>query len=99
MCTLIERTVIELKAKNANVSTLKFLRTLALKGQVDRKQKVLPKEVLLFTGTLNYLAASINQIAKKLNGNDELNPVKRAQLNYPCLQVKQLAKDMKNYLK
>jgi hypothetical protein len=99
MCTLIERTLIERKAKNANVSTSEFLRTLALKGQVDRKQKVLPKEILLFTGTLNHLAANMNQVARKRNGNDELNSLERAQLNYTSEQVKQLAEDIKNYLK
>ena len=77
----------------------KFLRTLALKGQIDRKQKALPKEILLFTGTLNHLAANMNQVAKKRNSNEELNPLERAQLNYTCEQVKQLAKDIKNYLK
>ena len=81
-CTLVERTIIEFKAKNGNVSTSEFLRTLALKGQVDRKQKVLPKEVLLLTATLNHLAANLNQVAKKRNSFDELNALERAELQY-----------------
>jgi peptidoglycan hydrolase CwlO-like protein len=99
MCTLVERTVIEYKAKNANVSTSEFLRTIALKGQVDRKQKVLPMEVLQFTATLNHLAANLNQVAKKRNSFDELNALERAELQYLSGQVKQLAKDIKDYLK
>jgi hypothetical protein len=39
MCTLIERTIIEHKAKSVNLSVSEFLRTLALKGQVDCRKK------------------------------------------------------------
>src|SRR5664280_124167 len=81
MCTLIERTIIEHKAKTSGMSTSEFLRTLAFKGQVDRKIKTLPKEVLLFTATLNHLAANMNQVAKKRNGADELNAIERAGLS------------------
>lgn len=41
----------------------------------------------------------MNQVAEKPNGNDELTPLGRAELNYICRQVKQLVKDVKNYLK
>ena len=99
MCTLFERKQIEYKAKIANVSISEFLRDLALKGQVDRKNKVLPKEVLLFTATLNHMAANLNQVAKKRNSLDELNAIERAELQQLSLQVKELAKDIKNYLK
>ena len=98
MCTLVERKIIEHKAKSFCMSISDFLRTLALKGQVDRKIKVLPKEILLFTATLNHLAANINQVAKKRNGMDELNAIERAELNHLSEQIKQLAKDIKNYL-
>ena len=82
MCTLVERTIIEHKAKQANLSISEFLRTLALKGQVDSKQKALPKEVLMLTATLNHVIANMNQIAKKRNGLDELNPLERAGLQH-----------------
>jgi hypothetical protein len=98
MCTLLERKVIEHKAKASNMSTSEFLRTLALEGQVDRKIKVLPKEVLLFTATLNHLAANMNQVAKKRNNGEELNAIERAGLNVTGEQIKQLAKDIKKYL-
>jgi hypothetical protein len=65
MCTTIERFIIANKAKSVNLTISEFLRMLALKGQVDRKIKTLPKEVLLFKAVLNHLAANINQIAKK----------------------------------
>ena len=79
MCTHAERKIIEDKAKAASISNSEFLRTLGLKGQVDRKIKVLPREILLFTATLNHLAANINQVAKKRNSLDVVIPRKGAQ--------------------
>jgi len=98
MCTQAERKIIEDKAKAASISNSEFLRSLGLKGQVDSKIKVFPKEILLFTATLNHLAANINQVAKKRNSFDELNAIERAELNQLSVQIKQLAKDIKNYL-
>lgn len=99
MCTSDERKIIEDKAKLGNVSISQFLRELALKGQVDRKLKVLPKEVLLLTATLNHLAANMNQIAKKRNQNDDLNAVERAGLIVLSNEIKKLAEDIKYFLK
>jgi hypothetical protein len=98
MCTADERKQIEAKAKACNVSVSEFLRTIALQGQIDRKTKVLPKEVLFFTAILNHLAANINQIAKKRNQNDELNAIERANLDILSTQIKELATEIKNYL-
>ena len=98
MCTPDERKIIEEKAKDFGISNSEFLRSLGLKGQVDRKIKVLPKEILLFTATLNHLAANMNQVAKKRNGFDELNALERAELNHLSEQIKRLAKDIKTYL-
>ena len=62
------------------------------------KEKLLTKEILLFTATLNHLAANMNQVAKKRNSLDELNAIERAELNQLSGQIKQLAKDIKSYL-
>jgi hypothetical protein len=99
MCTKTERKVIEDKAKLGNVSISQFLRELALRGQVDRKIKVIPKEVLLFSATLNHLAANMNQVAKKRNQNDELNAIERAGLMVMSTEIKKLAEEVKNFLK
>ena len=98
MCTLTEGKVIESKAKMINVSVSVFLRTLALQGQVDSKIKELPKDVLLFTATLNHLAANMNQVAKKRNQHDELNAIERAALIVLSTEVKKLAAAIKNYI-
>ena len=70
-----------------------------LKGQAIRQNKVLPKEILLFTATLNHLAANINQIAKQGNTYDQLTAVERIELQALSIQIKQHAIDIKNYLK
>ena len=98
-CTLIEKTVIRQKAKVVGLSMSEFLREAGLKGQNVRQIKVIPKEVLQFTGTLNHLAANINQIAKKRNRLDELNALERAYLKELSEGVKQLAMDIKNIIR
>jgi len=72
---------------------------MGLTGKIDRTDRVLPKEVLLLTGTLNHLAANMNQVAYKRNRQDELNAVERATLQHDAAAVRQLAKDIKAYLK
>jgi hypothetical protein len=71
---------------------------MGLTGKIDKSEKVLPKEVLQMTGTLNHLAANMNQIAYKRNRQDELNPIERAALLHDAAAVRQLAKDIKSYL-
>ncbi len=98
-CTLLERKVIEVRAKSVLLTVSEYLRNLGLGCKIDRQQKVLPKQVLAFTGTMNHMAANLNQIAKKRNGIEELNALERAELQYFSGQFKQLAQDIKNYLK
>ncbi|RKD12372.1 mobilization protein [Pelobium manganitolerans] len=98
-CTHYEKKAIESKAKAVHLSTSEYLRDLGLKGKVDLKNRSLGKEILSMTGTLNHLAANLNQIAKKRNSLDELNPLERARLNVQSIEVKQLAILIKEKLK
>lgn len=98
-CSIIEKKVIELKAKNSGLTVSEFLRELGLTGKIDMRKIALSKEILQFIGTLHHLAANMNQVAKKRNQNDELNAIERARLQQDCLVVKQLASDIKNCLK
>ncbi len=98
-CTLLERKAIEYKAGCSGLTNSEYLRQMGLSGKVDRQEKTLPKEVLLLTGTLNHTAANLNQIAKKRNSMDELNAIERAELNQLSRQCKELAGEIKNYLK
>ena len=97
-CSLIERKVIEYNARISNVSVSEYLRKLGLSGKIDMKIKALSNEVLKFKGTLNHIAANLNQIARKRNMNDELNALERAGLEQLSRDVKQLAIDIKNFL-
>src|SRR5688500_3296096 len=87
-CTADERKIIEDNAASASVTVSEYLRQLALTGKIDIPKKVLPKEILLLTGTLNHLAANLNQVAKKRNSFDELNALERAELQYLSGQFK-----------
>lgn len=97
-CSLIERKVIENKASLSNTSVSEYLRKLGLSGKIDMKIKTLSKDILQFKGTLNHLAANLNQVAKKRNVNDELNALERAGLDQLSREIKQLAIDLKNSL-
>lgn len=97
-CSLLERKVIEYKARENNLSVSEYLRKLGLSGKVDMKMKTLSKDILQFKGTLNHLAANLNQVAKKRNMNDELNPLERASLEYQSKEIKQLVNDIQKFL-
>jgi hypothetical protein len=97
-CNLIERRAIEAKAKAVNLSVSEYLRKMGLAGKIDSSKAALPKEVLQFTGTLNHLAANMNQVAYKRNRGDELNAIERARLQQEATAIRQLAKDIKTYL-
>src|ERR1700712_2588074 len=90
-CSLIEKIMLKQKAKAIGVPLSEYLRQGGLNGQAVSNTKAFPKEILLFTATLNHLAANLNQIAKKRNGIDELNAFERSNLNLLSGQVKQLA--------
>lgn len=97
-CTASERSTIISKAKISGFTLSEYLREMGLNGKIDRL-KVLPKEVLRFTATLNHLAANLNQIARKRNGLDELNGIERVILHRQSIEVKELALTIKSYLK
>ncbi len=94
-CSLFERRVIEARAKSVNLSISEYLREIAMTGKIDRRERALPKEVLALTGTINHLAANLNQIAKKRNSNEELNALERAELKVQSGELKGIAKQIK----
>lgn len=96
MCTIMEKKIIQMNARKAATNVSVFLRTLGLNERV--KVKTLPKEVLQLTGTLNHVAANLNQIARKRNGTDELDAMDRALLNQEVRSLQGLVKTVKTYL-
>lgn len=98
MCTVTERKIIEMKAREGFGSVSEFLRTLGMGQPVHRKIKTLPKEVLLFTATLHHLAANINQLTKKHNQYDLFSDAEIIHLQQLIVDVKQLVTAIKNSL-
>ncbi|MFS2189306.1 hypothetical protein ACCC92_21690 [Mucilaginibacter sp. Mucisp84] len=96
MCNIVEKKIIQANAKRARTNVSVFLRQLGLTGRIV--VKTLPKEVLQFTGTLNHMAANLNQIAKKRNKGDDLNTLDRALLNQEVRGLQSIVKAVKNYL-
>jgi hypothetical protein len=88
-CSNYERMIIQAKAKKVNLTLSEYLREMALSGKVNLVGKALPKEVLELTGTLNHMAANLNQLAKKSNSVTEVLT------NTDFLVMKWLSEDLK----
>lgn len=99
MCTMEERKLISEKAKASTISVSQYLRELAIKGQAGSRKKEIPKEVLLFTATLNHLAANMNQVARKRNRNEVFTDEERESIGQLIEEVKSLAAGVRNFLK
>lgn len=98
MCTIIEKKLIQANARKVNVRPSIYLRELGLKPDIRFKLRVLPKEVLLLTGTLNHIAANLNQIARKRNKGEDLNAMDRALLNREVRALEDLVINVRSYL-
>ena len=97
-CSLFERRAIEARAKSANLTVSEYLREIAMTGKIDRRENALPKEVLEKIGTINHVAANVNQIAKKRNSGEDLNALERASLKVISGELKGAAVQIKMYL-
>ena len=96
MCSLVERKIIEHKAKQSGVPVSQFLRELALNGKIETRPNTFTKEILQFTSTLNHRAANVNQVAKKRNREETFNAMERAEWMLLAEDVKKLAEKIKN---
>ncbi|GAC1307054.1 MAG: hypothetical protein NVSMB24_18270 [Mucilaginibacter sp.] len=98
MCTLFEKKMIQINARNAGRSVSVFLRELGLHGRVNMKIKSLPRPVLQMIGTLNHTAANLNQIARKRNKGEDLNPMERALLNQEVRSLQSIIEQIKQHV-
>jgi hypothetical protein len=98
-CTSIERAIIVSKAKKVNQTVSEYLRTLGLSCNPVMVVKAIPKEVLALCGALNHVGASLNQVAKKRNSNDELSAFERADLKLLVGKIKEILKVIKTCVK
>ena len=98
-CSGYEQVKITVNAKKTGLSVSEYLRELGLHGQVVITEKALPREVLSLMGTLNHMAANLNQVAKKRNSViDELNAAERASLEILSRELKATVILIKTYL-
>jgi hypothetical protein len=96
MCNLLEKKIIQANARNVGKTVSVFLRDLGLHNRTVIRVRTLPRSVLQLTGTLNHIAANINQLAKKRNQGNDLNGMERALLNQEIRSLQTLVKDIKN---
>jgi hypothetical protein len=97
-CSLIEKTLLKQMAKRDGLTLSEYLRKTGLNTKEVRKTTALPKEVLQFTGTLNHMAANLNQLARTRNQFGELNTIERLNLERLSDQIKQLASAIKTFI-
>lgn len=71
-CSIIERKALEKKAGDASLTVSEYLRSMGLSGKIDRREKSIPAAILDYKGTLNGMAANLNQVVKKNNCNEVL---------------------------
>ncbi|MEI3802343.1 MULTISPECIES: plasmid mobilization protein [unclassified Chitinophaga] len=98
-CSAFEKLVIAQKAKELNLNISEYIRQMSVNGKVDQQVKVFPAEVLALSGTLNHIAANINQVAKKRNKDEDLSMLERVDLQNLVPVLKGIAVDIKNYLR
>lgn len=98
MCTLIEKRIIEANAKRVGMNPSVFLRSLGLNTRIEVRVKTLPKPVLEMRGTLNHIAANLNQIARRRNRGDDLNTLERAMLDQDVRSLRALVKNINAYV-
>lgn len=98
-CSAFEKLVIAQKAKELNLNMSEYIRQISVNGKVDQQVKVFPAEVLALSGTLNHIAANINQVAKKRNKDEDLSMQERVNLHNLVPVLKGIAGDIKNFLR
>lgn len=96
-CTATEKRYMEIRARNAGFSASEYLRELALEHYLKRP-KTLPPEVLAFLGQLLQLTATLQPLARKRLGTDELNALERATLKQGMRDIDHLILQIKSYL-
>jgi hypothetical protein len=96
-CTLLDKTTIQGKARIAGYTVSRFMREIALKGKIDRKDKTFPKEVLKFEALINNIGSNLNQIAKKLNSTGQLSPFWAKQLEFHLDELEIIKEKINSY--
>ena len=89
-CSSTDKIIIKGKARAVGLTPSEFLRELALKGKIVRRDASYPKEILQYIKPLNNTASNINQIAKKLNSTGQFTAYWQEQLEYHLSELKKM---------
>lgn len=96
-CSAFEQRLLREKGKEAGITVSEYLREIGLTGKIDRPKREFPKDALLLKGTLNHIAANLNQIAKKRNSGENLGAFMREQLDELSGQLHTITITIRNY--
>lgn len=96
-CSAFEQRLLREKGKEAGITVSEYLREIGLTGKIDRPKREFPKDALWLKGTLNHMAANLNQLAKKRNSGEDLSTYMREQLQEFCDQFHALTITIRNY--
>lgn len=96
-CSAFEQRLLKEKGKEAGITVSEYLREIGLSGKIDRRKIEFPKDALWLKGTLNHMAANLNQMAKKRNSGEDLGAYMREQLQEFCDQFHALTITIRNY--
>lgn len=97
-CYLLDKRIIQLRAKESRLSVSEYLVEMALTGKIIVREKHLPPEVLERLASISAVGNNLNQIARKRNSGDELNAIERAELHQTKELLMKVISEIKAYL-
>jgi hypothetical protein len=97
-CSLLERRLIERRAKGLGLTVSVYLRELGLDGQVEHRVRALPREVLLLTGTLHHIAAQLSQLVDRRNQRDGIRSLEHTPLGQLVEDLATLVVQIKKFV-
>ncbi len=71
-CTILEKKLIERKAKEGGFALSVYMRMVGLNGTIVMRKTVLTREFLEYKATLYHTASNLNQIARKINATGDI---------------------------
>lgn len=96
-CNSFEQRLLKAKSKEAGITVSEYLREIGLVGKIDRPKKEFPKDALAMKGTLNHIAANLNQLAKKRNSGEDFGTFQRIRMEELCEQIHAVSTIIRNY--
>ncbi|MEP7377764.1 MAG: plasmid mobilization relaxosome protein MobC [Chitinophagaceae bacterium] len=96
-CNSFEKKVIKAKAKTAGFTASEYLRQLGLEQKIGPTEKAIPKEILKHLSRVHHTSSNLNQIARRLNMDDEMTSWLREQINYHLQELMEIEEKIKSF--